>query len=258
MKWTFHDPHFAYRQMMDDLHYPWTGHTRFGYDLVANMKPKVVAELGTHRGTSLFAFAQAAKDLNLGTRFHAIDCWEGDVHSGHYGDDVLNGVKRIKEACYSGVDIELMRMYFDEARPKIADGTVDMLHIDGLHTYEAVKHDFETWLPKCRPDAVILFHDIRETMGDFGVYVLWAELKKKYATLEFHHSHGLGVLFLDGSRLDAFAIDREEFYANYYWRAYQDVKAELYISKGKERELEALRNSRPYKLLKGLKGLIGR
>jgi predicted O-methyltransferase YrrM len=35
----------------------------------------------------------------------------------------------------------------------------DMIFIDGDHRYEFVKEDIELWIPKAKPDAVIMFHD---------------------------------------------------------------------------------------------------
>ena len=86
---------------------------------------------------------------------------------------------------------------FDEARTEVPDGSVDVLHLDGCHTYEAARHDYETWADSVRRGGVILFHDIavRDPGRGFGVYRLWEELKARFPTVEFSHSFGLGVLF---------------------------------------------------------------
>jgi hypothetical protein len=87
-------------------------------------------------------------------------------------------------------------MTFDQALTRIPDASVDLLHIDGLHTYDAVKNDYETWLPKLSDRAVVLFHDTMETQRDFGVHRLWAELSPNVPSFNFEHGHGLGILAL--------------------------------------------------------------
>lgn len=196
-KWEYYSPTFEFTEDLPPQSSAWSGHYFFAYDLIRNTKPKVVVELGTHKGNSLFSMAQAIKDGKLQTELHAIDTWEGDHQAGLYGDDVYKEFLRILEEYYKDIQVIPHKMPFDDALKNFEDNSIEILHIDGLHTYEAVKHDFETWLPKVNKDTgIIMFHDVCETKDDFGVYKLWDELKKKYEnTITFEHYHGLGVIF---------------------------------------------------------------
>jgi glycosyltransferase involved in cell wall biosynthesis/predicted O-methyltransferase YrrM len=175
----------------------WSGHTNFAYDLVQFMKPDKIVELGTYLGGSFFSFCQSVKDSNLPTTCVAIDTWQGDLHSGFYSEDIFLRVSMIRNMYYSNI-CELIRSTFDEALHLFEEESIDLLHIDGYHTYEAVKHDYTTWLPKLKKEGVVLFHDINVKERDFGVYKLWDEIKQHYPHMEFEHSYGLGVLFPKG------------------------------------------------------------
>jgi hypothetical protein len=193
--WKKHDPAFEFDQLKHDS--AWKGHFNFAYDLISFMQPKVFVELGTHYGGSFFSFCQGAKAGQLSTKCYAVDTWKGDVHAGFYDEDVFSVVEAVTAKYYSN-HAKLIRMTFDEAATLFEDESIDLLHIDGLHTYEAVLNDYETWLPKLAPNGVILFHDIQVRIRDFGVYKFWDEIKTKFPSFEFHHSAGLGILFPKG------------------------------------------------------------
>lgn len=171
----------------------WYGHVPFAHWLVAAHRPRLIVELGTHNGVSYAAFCEAVLREGIGARCVAIDTWQGDEHAGFYGDDVLAELRRFHDARYGGFST-LHRSRFDAALDTVADGSIDLLHIDGRHRYEDAREDFESWRPKLSSRAVVLFHDTNERHGDFGVWRLWGELAAAYPHFEFLHAHGLGVL----------------------------------------------------------------
>jgi O-antigen biosynthesis protein len=171
----------------------WHGHIPFAMLLVELLKPEVIVELGTYYGDSYCAFCQAVEQLGLTTRCYAIDSWRGYQTTGLYGPKVLEDLRAHHDRLYSGFS-QLIRSSFDETEAQFGGGAIDLLHIDGRHRYEAVRHDFECWQPRLSRRAVVLFHDICMRGDGFGAWKFWDELKDRYPFLEFLHSSGLGVL----------------------------------------------------------------
>lgn len=171
----------------------WTGHIPFAFWSVAALRPRVLVELGTMAGDSYLAFCQAVQALSLPTLCHAVDHWRGDAQAGFYGDPVYEALRRFHDPRYRHFS-RLLRMDFDEAAGLFPEESIDLLHIDGCHRYEAVRHDFFHWLPKLSRRAVVLLHDVTEWRSGFGVWRLWNDLRAVYPSFLFPHAHGLGVL----------------------------------------------------------------
>lgn len=174
----------------------WLEHVPFGMIIVDLARPKVLVELGTHTGVSYCAFCQAVSSLELDTTCYAIDTWQGDPHAGEYGPEVLQDLRAHHDPRYNGFS-RLVQSTFDDALAQFPDHSIDLLHIDGCHSYDSVKHDFESWLPKLTNRAIVLMHDTNVRERQFGVWKLWEELRARYPHREFTHGNGLGLLVID-------------------------------------------------------------
>ena len=178
----------------------WIGHIPFAFELIGRQRPASIVELGTYSGSSFAAFCQAVDACGSTTKCYGIDLWEGDIHMGKFDEALFQEISGYVSSIYPDVAV-LIRKDFNEAALTFADKSVDLLHIDGTHTFEAVSNDFHTWLPKLSDSAVVLFHDTNvnvENTGPaserFGVKKFFDSVKHRYPHIEFTHCWGLGVL----------------------------------------------------------------
>jgi predicted O-methyltransferase YrrM len=168
-------------------------------EVVHVLRPRIVLEIGTARGGTLFTFSRLAE-----TDATIISI---DLPGGDFGD----GYPQWKESIYKKFasrtqNIHLLRAdsHSDEtvaALEKILMGReIDFLFIDGDHTYEGVAKDYANYAPLVRNGGVIGFHDIRSPDPSYGVPRLWNELKQKIPHEEFLEpggiNMGIGVLFI--------------------------------------------------------------
>ena len=178
-------------QILEDYltHVPsaWKGHRFFAEWLVKHMKPQQVVDLGVDYGFSTLSFAIASRENGTGI-VTGIDAFQGDPMTGiRNTHQVVLDI--IEKANFN--NIEIIKGDFNEVS-KTWNRTIDILHIDGFHSYEAVSNDFKTWSTFLAEDGIILFHDINVPNPAFGVIHLFRELEGGHK-LYFLHTYGLGI-----------------------------------------------------------------
>jgi hypothetical protein len=218
--------------------------------LVDILRPRIIVELGTYAGVSYCGFCQAVAELGLDTQCYAIDTWQGDPQCGSYGPEVLADLGEHHDRLY-GHFSELIQGTFAEASRRFGDKSIDLLHIDGYHTYDSVKLDFETWLPKMSDRGVVLFHDTFIKEADFGVWQFWEEVKQQYPCFEFIHGYGLGLLavgqrypgsldvLLDSSQEEIVKIQQFFYQLGSRLEEYERKQQIIFRQESRIRELEA-------------------
>ena len=159
------------------------GHVLFVDWLIEEMQPKVTVDLGIDYGYSLIAFAH-----NNPGKVYGIDGFEGDVWTGERNtyDQVSSYVTNLQLN-----NVTLIKGFFDDV-VKTWDTKIDILHIDGFHSYEAVKNDFEKWSGFVNSTGVILFHDTDSHDSRFGVKQFFQELDMPKH--ELFGYQGLGIV----------------------------------------------------------------
>jgi predicted O-methyltransferase YrrM len=217
----------------------WQAHIPFAFACVQLTAPRRLVELGTAKGDSYCAFCQAVDTLGLETVCTAVDTWRGDPHSGELNDEILDDLRAHHDPLYSRFS-QLLQLTFDEALHLFADGSIDFLHIDGYHTYDAVRHDFDAWLPKLSDRGVILLHDVTVRDRDFGVWRLWDEVSSRYQSCLLPHASGLGVLAVGAVQPPALTRLMKDVAAGGQTARVFSALGERLVARSRERELQTL------------------
>jgi hypothetical protein len=182
------------------------GHVPFCIWLVQSLAPKLVVELGTYNYSVYFNFCRAVNASGLRTTCYSVGGPNRGDFSGYVEADAFADAQRHNERLYSDIS-SLLCLPLHEAVSQFSDRSIDLLSIAGSHSYEAVKHEFTTWLPKLTDTAMVMVHHVSVRAPGYGVWRFWEELALRYPLrMEFIHSRGLGVIQL-AEGADRFYID---------------------------------------------------
>lgn len=169
-------------------------------EYVSAIRRQVILEIGTAKGATLLAWCRMATKKVI-----SVDL-PGGIHGGGY--------PAIKQRLYCQFttgrpEVALTLIQADShsgntkahAERALSGDPIDVLFIDGDHTYNGVKADFELWSPLVRSGGLVIFHDIvpHKRGTDCEVDRLWGELRGKFETVEFVNDPtqgwaGIGIL----------------------------------------------------------------
>jgi predicted O-methyltransferase YrrM len=172
------------------------------YRRVCALAPRRILEIGTARGGTLYLWTQAAEDDAI---IVSVDL-PGGAFGGAYPACRIPFYQSFARAnqrmhllrCNSHTvqALEKVQKIFDS-------GLIDFIFIDGDHSYDGVKRDFQLYGKLVRPGGIIGFHDIllRPEFPEIQVHKFWKEISSEYDSHEIIASEsngrpiGIGLLF---------------------------------------------------------------
>jgi predicted O-methyltransferase YrrM len=194
--------------------------TRF-LENVAPRKPKVVVEIGTARGGVFYALAQVAHDK---ATLVSIDLPGGSNCGGQTENErkVFSCFGKREQSIHflpgNSQHITTKR----SLKQILGKKKVDLLFIDGDHSYGGVASDLRMYREFLSKDALVVFHDICVTSKEFGpgneVGEIWAELKKHFYTYEIVDSKGLCKMKVPRNRIRSWGIGLIEMKNETNWK----------------------------------------
>jgi len=172
-------------------------------EILTARRPERALEIGTARGGTLFFLTRLASPT---ATIVSLDL-PGGRFGGGYGDNRAWFYQRfarknqrlhlLRGDSHSGEMLVQVKSVF-QGQP------LDYLFIDGDHTYEGVKRDFEMYSPLVGKGGMIAFHDIVDgppgCVG--GVPDFWRDVRSRFCHREIirdpkQGGWGIGVLYVD-------------------------------------------------------------
>lgn len=162
-------------------------------NMVANLAPRTIVEIGTHRGGTLFIWSHLASEL-------VVSC---DIKNMSRQEWFFTQFPPPSSTC----QVKLLsgnshdHEFSHRLRETVGDRPVDFLFIDGDHTENGVLQDYMMYKDLVRPGGLIAFHDIvdRQPYPTNQVQFFWKKLKAAVPVVEIvsdyqHVGFGIGVL----------------------------------------------------------------
>ena len=169
--------------------------------ILKKKKPKYILEIGTAFGGTLFLFTRIA---SYDAKIISIDLPGGNFGGGY----IKTRIKLYNSFSINNQKIHLIRKNshkketLEEVEEILSKNKLDLLFIDGDHTYKGVKKDFELYSPLVKEGGIIVLHDIvKSEIKGVEVSLFWDELKSKYNITEIIENQnqnwaGLGLIKL--------------------------------------------------------------
>lgn len=192
------------------------------YGLVRSGKPQVVVEIGSARGRSACFMGMALKENGSG-RLYAIDPhtrteWNDEDSIDTY-EVLANNVTRLRLQ----EQIQILRNTSDRVAQNWSLA-IDILFIDGDHSYEGVKRDWKLFSPFVKPFGGVVFHDTlwelkpdpKYSRVDMGVPRFVEELRDEgYPVITLDRDFGVSLvqpvptgISLQGGQPERMIVDR--------------------------------------------------
>jgi len=165
---------------------------------VRELNPSRVLEIGTATGGTLYLWTRLAQpDATIVSV---------DLPGGNFG----GGYSRLRTPVYRRFARPKQKLFLlradsheggtlAEVERLFQGSPIDLLFIDGDHTYEGVKQDWEMYSPLVREGGLVVFHDVAGNYGDTQVKRHWDSIKDAFPHFEYmvhpRGHYGIGVLF---------------------------------------------------------------
>jgi cephalosporin hydroxylase len=152
--------------------------------LAATIETGCIVELGSHSGSSAAWLAMGMQKADNHRCLFCVDPWDDavgermDQHAESAVREMFDARMRFMASAgyIDPADVHPIKGYSVDVAADWSE-PIGLLHVDALHTYDAVKADVEAWAPHVVTGGVIVFHDSHDPR--FGVRQVADELARR-------------------------------------------------------------------------------
>ena len=174
----------------------------FAY-IVRDRKPKTLLEIGTNTGGTFFVLCQLADPTGTVISLDLPSARFSSLSRTLSQKILLRYMPRRSQKKYFLEGDSHKAASLVRVQEKLLGRKLDLLFIDGDHSYEGVLQDFEMYCPLVSQGGMVAFHDIAEHPKGSGCEVnrFWNEVKRRYPYREIMQDPlqgwaGIGIIYL--------------------------------------------------------------